>query len=74
MTRNKPTLRVCPFCGEYEGIVETETLLIEREPSDSVVVRCENCGAKGPPAFNCDESYALKFWTERKLPTLPPLR
>ena len=54
-------LEPCPFCGEKE---EHENVAADSfdEWSD-FVVRCSNCGAKGPPCSMWPE--AEKSWNKR---------
>jgi Lar family restriction alleviation protein len=52
----------CPFCGE------AEFLEVVANPTE-VFVRCENCGADGPPIYEPaqdSENQAKSAWNERK--------
>jgi len=53
-------LKPCPFCGENEQrIIELESEVVEW----AIYIRCEYCGALGPPA---DSSQGAKeAWNER---------
>lgn len=67
----KHSIKPCPFCGdneqtlfrwseEYPGIDEVDNGLSDWH------VRCEFCGAFGPPANNKDG--AIEGWNERNKP------
>ena len=55
-------LKACPFCGEEKELGEVATDHFD-EWSD-IVVRCSNCGAKGPPCSTL--SKAVECWNTRK--------
>jgi len=59
-------LKSCPFCGEAEELSE----YLEEDWMSDKNVRCDNCGALGPPCSDWEK--AQLAWNERHLTTAAP--
>ena len=64
-------MKSCPFCGVedkkddllIESLCELYEMDIDRGDSSDLVVRCQCCGACGPPCSTTEK--AVKSWDKR---------
>lgn len=67
MSADRPTLKAdCPFCGHDQVFIKEE--LTDDGEEYFYQAECNNCGAKGPAAFE-DQDDAVRQWNKRVIRT-----